>query len=161
MVARTPGPAASRIQPGKDVAALALKYLTTKKRTDGNVFVTTTDDAPDWVVMIVRNAHEDMLPDDYKYDYIWNALEAITQYDDPQDAESDIEADPYTFDLLEWLRSHLDRPGMVDEAVEEFGHSEQGIVGDVMLGQWSEKTSVFRTVLNDVEELAEEVRFEE
>ena len=141
----------------KEVAELALKYLTTKKRPSGESFVTRTDDAPEWMVEIVRTAHEHMLPDDYKYDYVWNALEAITQYDDPQDAESDIEADVYNADLLAWLQSHGERQGFVDEAVSEFGHSDMGLMGDIMIGQWHEKTTVFRSVLNSVEELAEKL----
>ncbi|MCA1740284.1 MAG: hypothetical protein LC740_16095, partial [Actinobacteria bacterium] len=98
---------------------------------------------------LVAAVHDDraMLPDDYRYEWTVQSLERIAETDDPEEAAYEIEADVYTADLVRWLGSHARRPGYVDEATSELGHSELGIMGDVMAGQALEKQEVYRAVL--------------
>ena len=117
------------------------------------------ENAPSELLGAVRMAHGDMLPDDYKYEYIVGALEAIADYDgdedDIEELADDLEADCYDSDLLEWLNSHSIRTWYVDKAVEEMGHGG-GIMEDIAMGQVEEKREVFFTVLEDLREKLEE-----
>lgn len=122
-----------------------------KKRDTGAEFWTVKDGSPKWVTDMCREAHGDMLPDDYKYEFIVGALDALSNYEDPDDIESEIEPDPYTHDLYKWLASNLTRAYYVDEAVKNLGHSEQGIVGDIGCGQYDEKREVFAIVRDFLE----------
>lgn len=117
------------------------------------------ENAPSELLEVVRMAHGDMLPDNYKYEFIVEALEAIADYDgdedDIEELADDLEADCYDSDLLEWLNSHSIRTWYVDKAVEEMGHGG-GIMEDIAMGQVEEKREVFFTVLEDLRENLEE-----
>ncbi|HUM42868.1 MAG TPA: hypothetical protein PKI14_07970 [Fervidobacterium sp.] len=117
------------------------------------------ENAPYELLEVVRMAHGDMLPDNYKYEFIVEALEAIADYDgdedDIEELADDLEADCYDSDLLEWLNSHSIRTWYVDKAVEEMGHGG-GIMEDIAMGQVEEKREVFFTVLEDLRENLEE-----
>src|SRR3990167_1208703 len=128
----------------QDLAAETAEWFTEGKR-DKEEFVKLKDKAPQWIKDMVREAHEGMLPDDHKYDFVLRALYHISDTKDPDSPE--LEPDVYTGDLLNWLASNLERAGFVDEAVGELGHSEQGIIGDIMLGQVHEMEQVYSVAL--------------
>jgi hypothetical protein len=89
-----------------------------------------------------------MLPDDYRYKYIVDALNAFSEYDNADEAIDEVEADPYTKDLLDWLSSHSYRVAYADDAVKEIGYSEDGgIMQAAALGQIAEKHEVYQSVL--------------
>lgn len=117
------------------------------------------ENAPSELLEVVRMAHGDMLPDNYKYEFIVEALEAIADYDgdedDIEELADELEADCYDSDLLDWLNSHSIRIWYVDKAVEEMGHGG-GIMEDIAMGQVEEKREVFFTVLEDLRENLEE-----
>ncbi len=131
------------------------KFLETRKRGDKK-FVTFNDSAPQWMVDIAHEAHGDMMPNDHKYEFISEAIDRFSEEEDPDRAMEDIEPDIYTGELLEWVASHGERPGYVDEAVAEFGHSDQGVVGDIGMGQYMEKTEVYGSIRNSLENLVVE-----
>lgn len=120
------------------------------------------DDAPEWVSDLCHKAHQDgsdsiglgMLPDDWRYVFISEALDAIAESDDDADLdelayEFADDVDIYTSKLTEWLGSRADRHGYVDEAREEFGEgSLTGIMGDIARGQYMERREVFGLVLD-------------
>jgi len=118
------------------------------------------EDAPSELLEVVRMAHGDMLPDNYKYEFIVEALEAIADYcgdeEDIEDLVLDFEPDAYTSELLDWLGSNLERQYYVDEAVSQLGHGE-GIMEDIAMGQVEEKREVFYTVLNCLRDKEDEV----
>jgi hypothetical protein len=73
------------------------------------------DGAPEWFTELCHHAHGSMMPDDWRYEFIQDALHALQDGAD----EDGIDLDtlyPYTADRLDWLASHLDRPGYCDEA---------------------------------------------
>lgn len=134
-------------------AKLARNGLTTKTRDDGTKFVCQKDDAPDWLNDLCRDAHNDMMPDDFVYSVIEDALDAIIDADG--DAEDlFLEADSYTRDLLAWLSSNLKRVNYVDEAAEEYGgDASEGIVHLISAGQYHEKSQILANVVNSLENL--------
>ena len=96
------------------------KYLQTKKREDGTEFITRTDDAPEWFRDMVHNAHLGLMPDDWSYRIIADAVDAIDEGVE-RDNFTDTTIPVYTYDHLQWLASNLTRMGYCDEALEEFG----------------------------------------
>lgn len=131
----------------QDKAREALQYFTQKTRDNGETFITRTVGAPGWVSDMIYAAHDngDMLPDDWRYQFINDALLVIEEDGDPDEIESDI----YTADLFEWLGSHSYRQGYCDDAMGglDFKH-----LGDVVAyAQRQEKIEVYYQVYNFLE----------
>ena len=143
----------------QSLATEAYKCLEIAQRTcNGEDFVRTKDDTPEWVVELIHDAHGTMGPDDWRYQWIREALDAYGS-DDPEDVNP--EADIYTSYLCKWLSSRNDRTGWVDEAVEENGHSIQGIIGDLQMGQEAEKREVYDSVLSSLRDRLETLEEDE
>jgi len=122
----------------QEKATLALSYFTTGERisTDtGRAIVIPKDDKPEWIAELCHAAHGDFMPDDWRYEMIQDALTELAESDEP-DAWN-IEPPIYTFDLLKWLSSNLNRVAYCDDAAGEFG-AVSGIVGTVSLGYTEE-----------------------
>jgi hypothetical protein len=123
-----------------------------KPGDEAELFYTLKNYRPVWLVDLVRQIHDDSnwLPDDFKYRTIVDVLDMLSEGQDPD--ELSLEADIYTHDLLQWLGSHNERAGLVDEAVGQMGHSEQGIIGDISMGQWYEKDQIARMIVDALKE---------
>ncbi len=151
----------------QELAAHALRFLESKVRpARGDEretrFYTLTERYPTWVQEMVRTAHEDMMPNDYKYQYVVDTLDALSEGRDPEDGLSEIEADVYNYDLLTWVQSHGERVGFVDEVVSELGHHpEMGLIGDIMMGQVQEKQQVWQSVVSSLHERLDAIEMEE
>jgi hypothetical protein len=63
---------------------------------------------------------------------------------------------PYTSDRLDWLASHLDRPGYCDEAADDAGGPPGEILAFVAWGMDRELREVFGLVRTRLEEIAED-----
>lgn len=85
-------------------------------RINSREAVELSEDAPQWVFDLVREAHDGMLPDDWRFALILRVLEAMSEGNDP-------EPDTYFSRLLDWLGSHLNRVGYCDSALEEVSPS--------------------------------------
>jgi hypothetical protein len=123
------------------------------------------DGAPSWITDLCRAAHDTgggdlMLPDDYRYEYLVDALDYLAEGHDPDDYWPD--ADVYNSDLLAWLGSHLGRAGYVDEARKEglFGR-ETDTYAQIGAGQVQEKREVFGLVLTFLQWRAEALEDDE
>ncbi len=138
-----------------------------KHKADGHDYWKAKDGAPKWIKDLCQKAHDTggghlMLPDDFRYEFIVNALDALSEHEDENDALDSLEPDIYNSELHKWLSSHLERAGYVDEAVKEMGgHSDNGIDGDIALGQLHEKREVFFHVKKALEDRLEEIEDEE
>ncbi len=140
------------------LATEAASWFETATRTggDGETFTRCKDRAPDWVTDLVHDAHGDFLPDDWRYQTISAALDAIEDAGEDADLDdlasefADGHVDVYTAARFTWLSSSLNRQGYVDEACEEFGFqfdSGHGIADAVGLGQYREAEEVFQAVV--------------
>jgi len=96
------------------------KYLQPKKREDGTEFTTMTDDAPEWFRDMVHKAHFDLMPNDWSYRIISDAVDAIAEGVERDDF-TDTGIPVYTSDHLQWLASSLSRMAFCDDALEQFG----------------------------------------
>lgn len=135
-------------------AAKWLTYFKTKKRDNGDKFYVLSDKRPQELYDLVYKTHDGMLPDDYKYEFICDALYRIMEYEDLDTAADEIDADCYTSDLLKWVGSNLTRAVYVEEAVKEFGCESKDfdLFKVIAWGQVQEKREVFSMVRNAVEE---------
>jgi len=66
---------------------------------------------------IREDLHNSMFPDDYKYEYVVDALDLISEYEDFNDINC--EPDIYTQDLFKWAASHSSRQEMCNDIISE------------------------------------------
>lgn len=129
-------------------------------REDDEGYYRLKDERPVWLVELVKSVHRDgqWLPDDYKFKWTAYALEQLGDGADPDEGPSGrIEPDVYNGMLVAWLGSHLNRGAYVDEASENFGHSSQGIYGDLAQGQMAEIEEVWHLVVRALNKRLEEI----
>lgn len=146
-----------------NIQQLAKQYadqFVTKTRANGDTFLCLRDDiktqANKELTNLIYDAHDDFAPDDYKYQFIYEALKSLSEHNDPDDIQ--LEADVYTADLLKWVSSNLKRIHYCDEAISTFISIESllsftNILGE---GQYQEKRDVLASVRNSLEQLCEE-----
>lgn len=146
-----------------ELAKYAGSFFVTKTRppekpgSEGKPFIALKKRRPTWVVEMAKRVHDNArwFPDDYKYEYINQALDLLADGMNPEEPE--LEANVYTSDLYAWFTSHLERAGYVDEATKKYGHSDEGIVNDLMMGQVGEKEEVFRLVVDALQERLKDI----
>ena len=133
--------------------------LEEKERKDGEKFLCIKNDLKKSTEEKIRNlihaAHGDgFLPDDYKYRYTCQALEAIADGMTEEEIfeRADAAVDIYNHDLLAWISSHLFRGEYVSDAVQEFGYPEEGFFTALQYGQLQEIEEVYLTVYNYLKE---------
>jgi hypothetical protein len=134
------------------LAAEASKYLVRDRARD---ILLPADGAPQWFTDLCHHAHGLMMPDDWRYEFIQDALHALEDGAD----EDGIDLDglyPYTADRLSWLASNLDRPGYCDEAAADAGGPPGDILAFVAWGMDRELREVFGLVRSRLEEIAED-----
>lgn len=137
------------------LAGEALPYFEHRKRHDGTKYWAVEDGAPEWVRKLAFAAHDEgkILPEDFRYLFIVEALEAIME--NPEEPEILWESDAYTSELLKWLDAYPSyRMGLVDEAVSEFGWN--GLFEALQAGQLREKEEVLSLVRAFLERKIEE-----
>ena len=147
----------------KTIQELASEYASlfiTKTRDNGDKFLCLKDKSNDekltdndaCLSQFIYMAHDGMLPDDYKYQFIHDALEAIAETDDIDDIS--LEPDCYNRDLLKWLSSNLIRASYVDRAMEEI-HPYDNLWQALSNGQYLEKEEVLQSVISSLNEIIE------
>lgn len=136
-------------------AGEALAYFEHRKRDDGTECWILEVGAPEWIKDLVWTAHNkgEMLPEDFRYLFIIEALEAIAE--NPEEPDILLEPDVYTSRLIEWLDAYPSyRTGLVDEAVSQFGWN--GLFEALQAGQLMEKEEVLGIVRAFLEKRVEE-----
>lgn len=128
-------------------ATKALKHFKQIKRTSGKQ-IWITEDAPQWLTDLCREAHGDKMPDDYVYEFIYESLCAISDASDLNDVV-ELEADTYTNELTAWLHSRADRTYYLTEALQEYG-SKDGFQA-LQTAQYLEKMEILNSVKNSLE----------
>lgn len=142
-------------------AAELAQMFEVRKRDNGEHFIVLDDQAPKWAHDFVRDSHgTEMLPDDYRYRWISEALDVIAQNDelDPEDLATSFgdDVDIYTHSLLAWLSSNLTRIAYCDEAISEGITERNDLTSIIMAGQAAERYEVFQNVLTALENYADE-----
>jgi hypothetical protein len=133
-----------------ELATQYLAYFELKERTNGDKFYCLTDNRPDKLYELVQQAHGDFIPDDYKYEFIHDALTMLSEVDneatedDMQELGYHIEADYYTSELLKWVSSHGARIAYCDDAIEQGIDSFTNVL---MTAQQVERQEVYAEVL--------------
>ena len=98
-----------------------------RTRDNGAEFRALKDRSPEWMTTVCRKAHDDadMLPDDWRYQFISECVNAISEHEgadeDIAEAVNTIEAYVYTSELTGWLHSRVSRIEWMDQATENFG----------------------------------------
>lgn len=134
----------------QELAAQYASWFETATRGDDTDFIRLKTEDEN-IKQLIRAAHNDMMPDDYKYQFIHEALEAIADSDDID--EISLEPDCYNRDLLKWVSSYLTRAYYVDEAVENSAY--ENFYSALMLGQLTEKEEVLYSVKESLEKILE------
>jgi hypothetical protein len=144
------------------LAETALNCFEVRTRDNGNTYYCRKDGSPEWIQDLVFNAHSDMMPDDYRYVFIHDALGIIQDYDDEDDyfEALDNSVDTYTSAVTNWLGSRNDRYSYVDQAIEEYGPFDS-IITAISAGQSKEREEVFYSVLEFLKDLSDEEDDEE
>ena len=144
----------------KQLAEQMSQAFEVRTRDNGDKFRCLKDDCPEWMDDVVSDAHGSMLADDWRYEFIENAVDKISEADDDasdddlSDLEYELEADVYTSDLTGWLHSRADRLGWLDQATEESGGEFDSAFNLLSAGQLLEKREVFGLVLESLRKLA-------
>src|SRR5690606_5380878 len=122
------------------------------KRDDGTEYWGLEVGAPEWVYTLVWKAHGEIFPEDFRYLFIIEALEALAE--NPEGAEDFLEPDVYISELIKWLNAHPGyRAGLVDEAVNEFGW--ESLFRALQAAQLMEKEEVLQLVREFLEKRVE------
>lgn len=128
-----------------------MTYFITATRHNGDQFTKLTDNAPGWLKDAIKEAHGDIFPDDYIYEWCHEAFNAYQDYDGGLDAAiSDIEPEPYYNALAAWFSSHLDRGALVDQALSEVGFKE--IYAAIGYAQVMEKERVYGVIFEAIKD---------
>lgn len=135
------------------LAARLAAQFERRERHNGVEIYTRIDDCPDneRLQELCMVAHGDMFPDDYKYRFIVEALNAIGEAEDGDDLMEYIpEPDTYTSNLTEWLHSNNSRVGYMTEAMELWGGRLDGFQL-LRFAQTMEIEEVFNLVIAELE----------
>jgi len=140
----------------QSVAQEILNNMEEATRNDGSKYIRTIKDI-EWQKEIIFKAHQDRLPSDYIYEFIQDALYAIVDAEDNEEAIEEaiygIEADVYTSDLTRWLHSNNHNVYYLTEALEEF-EIKDGFQA-LAIAQQKQKQEVAIKVLNGIKEYIE------
>lgn len=133
--------------------------FTQRTRDDETRYTTLSDGAEPWMRDVVQDAHNGMLPDDWRYDAIAAAVEFIADRDDWEDASYEFandQVDVYDSDVIAWFASHSMRRDYCEEAADEYGSHDGPIVEAMQRGQVIEAIEVLTIVARALEGLADE-----
>ncbi len=138
----------------QEIARYFTEMFIQSERVNGDKFWKTIDDRPEELTELIYAAHGDMLPDDWKYAFVREALIDFSEAEDPDDVQP--EADIYTNDLTAWLHSRADRYYYCDQYQEDFGVKANTSMSDRLSGgQYMEKREVYYSVLSSLRDLEE------
>ncbi|HLJ95418.1 MAG TPA: hypothetical protein VKU02_19735 [Gemmataceae bacterium] len=135
---------------------MSAAFETGTRPATGETFSKLKADAPQWMTTVCREAHDDarLLPDDWRYSFIEQAVDALANHDDADDARCSLEPDIYTADLTAWLHSSNSRVYYLGEAMESYGSFRDGFQL-LAAAQILEKEEVFQQVVTALQDQLE------
>ena len=114
----------------QELAGALSEALIHKQRDAGNHepgldhYTVCKDGSPEWMTDACHAAHNhgDVLPDDWRYEFIADAAAALAEYDDADEAIEYFDGKHvYTHQQTGWLHSRNSRSEYVDQYREEMG----------------------------------------
>jgi hypothetical protein len=128
------------------------KHFTTMQRDNKTIYI-LKDDSPEFMQDLVCSAHEEgkLLPDDHRYQMIYESLESLENNNFSDDALTDLEPPVYNWQLLNWLSSNLYRASFCDDAVEQGLVDGRNIFTTIAAGYSLEQEEVFTSIHNFLE----------
>ena len=133
----------------EQLAAEMNAQLESKVRDNGESFACLKDGRPDWMEEAAHAAHGDMLPDDWRYEFIEDALTQMENGDtDPDDISQRY---CRTHQQTGWLHSRNDRHDYCDEVRENYGEWTSGIMALIAAGMQAEYEETFRLLYEFLE----------
>jgi hypothetical protein len=80
---------------------MSLAFETATRTSSGESFRKLRDGSPEWMTTVCRMAHDDarLLPDDWRYAFIEEAVDALAEHENADEALASLEPDVYTSDL--------------------------------------------------------------
>jgi hypothetical protein len=139
-----------------DIEQLAQKYLDfferKKRESTGKYFYCMKENRPEELHDLVYEIHNnyDLLPNDWIYEVICEAFEAVT------DGTEYLDADVYTNDLLEWSKNGYAQ-SEIAEAIEEFDKGYKDLSGLISYAQSNVKNYILSVVTVFLEDRLEEI----
>ena len=123
----------------QELAKLARCAFSLETRDNGDDYIiaeywTANRCAPDWIGELVRTAHGDMFLDDYRYAFIVEALDALEEAEDLDEAGQYWDFEPYLAKLADWLGSHNHRFSYCDDWAQENQNPEIGGTVELLQG---------------------------
>jgi hypothetical protein len=137
-----------------------MTFFVFKKRNDGSEFYSLIDNAPEYLTELVHNAHNDFMPDDYKYEFIYDALDIIRDYEDEDYYYEGLDnyTECHTAKLLTWLASNINRMNYLEDVINNMFPAGNVKIFDALMGaQYTEREEVLNSVLSSIDSLIEEV----
>jgi len=133
---------------------MSLAFESATRPGTGETFRKLRDGTPEWTTTVCRSAHDDghMLPDDWRYVFIEQAVDALAEHEDTDEALGRLEPDIYTSDLTAWLHSQNSRVYYLGEAMNECGSFRDGFQL-LATAQMIEKKEVFQQVVTALHEV--------
>jgi hypothetical protein len=130
-------------------------YFVTGTRDDGTSFVSLRDDRPDWLQQAVYDAHDDEMPNDWRYAMCERIVSAIDDGVTGVDELVDSLVDTWTADRLAWLSDNIGRVSYVDDAIDDgLVDCSAGLVAMIGVGQYvtiSQMVDVIVSAIDDAE----------
>ena len=118
----------------QELAKLARCAFSLETRDNGSEYWRRNPCAPDWITELCHTAHGDMLPEDYRYQFIVEALDALEEAEDPDEARDGYEFEWRNYSLALWLGSHGHRFSYCDDWASEHGYELNNAEGGDTVG---------------------------
>lgn len=133
---------------------MSLAFESATRTSSGETFRKLRDASPEWMTTVCRLAHDDgrLLPDDWRYAFIEEAVDALADHEDTDEALASLEPDIYTRELTAWLHSLNSRVYYLGEAMTECGPFRDGFQL-LAAAQMIEKEEVFDQVVSALNEV--------
>ena len=140
----------------QELAKMARCAFSLETRTDGSKYWTHGHGAPDWLYQLTQEAHGGtgpggMFPEDYRYAFIVEALDALEEAEDPDEARDGYEFEHRNYSLALWLGSHGHRFSYCDDWAEERGQPEEDTYTRLAGGHLQERLEVLDLVRGSLE----------
>ena len=135
----------------QELAKLARCAFSLETRDNGSEYWNRNRCAPEWIMELCQTAHGGMLPDDYRYRFIVQALDALEEAEDPDEARDGYEFEHRNYSLALWLGSHGHRFSYCDDWAEERGQPEEDTYTRLAGGHLQERLEVLDLVRGSLE----------